>query len=172
MPKMLFQKIPKEDKGLFTSSTVLLHYWIVKRHNPECVTKQFGIKQDVPPPFYLPFTRVERLERFEKNYQKYGDEVIGLWEARQRNVLTGQKGSSKIHSPSYHAWYSSNTIKEIVCGVGGRGRQLLDDTQMATPKAEVEIKEQPKPMGSTHCEETSTTEKHVSFVSDLLYISL
>ncbi|XXG63326.1 hypothetical protein AAC387_Pa05g1549 [Persea americana] len=122
MPKKLFQKVPKEDKGLFTSSMVILHYWIVERHNPEHVTKQFGIKQAVPPPFYLPFKRAESLERFEKNYEKCGGEIIGPWEARQINILTGQKDKSKIHSPKYHAWYSSNTIKEIVCVVGGRGK--------------------------------------------------
>ena len=41
----------------------------------------------------------------------------------------------------------------------------------ALPKAEVEINKQSKPTVSTHREETSTTEKHVSFILELLYIS-
>ena len=69
MPKKMFLKILKADKGLFTSSTVILHYRIVERHNPERVTKQFGIKQAISPPFYLPFKRAERLETFEVDYQ-------------------------------------------------------------------------------------------------------
>lgn len=91
MPKKLFQQFPKHDKELFNSTTVLLHYWVVEKHNPERVTKKFGLKQVVPPALYLSFTRVERVERMTMEYIHYEDEVIGLWEARRKNVLSEQK---------------------------------------------------------------------------------
>ena len=91
MPKKLLEQVPKHDNELFSSLSVLLHYWVVERYCPKRVSKQFGIKQLVPPPFYLPFTRVEPLERCAMDYSKYDDGVMELWDKRRETTLRGSK---------------------------------------------------------------------------------
>ena len=52
--KKFHSKLSKVDRSLIGSSTVLVFYWVVERHNTWQVMKQFGLKQLVPPPFTMP----------------------------------------------------------------------------------------------------------------------
>eukprot|EP00268_Persea_americana_P024625 TRINITY_DN24066_c1_g1_i1.p1 TRINITY_DN24066_c1_g1~~TRINITY_DN24066_c1_g1_i1.p1 ORF type:complete len:125 (+),score=5.32 TRINITY_DN24066_c1_g1_i1:576-950(+) len=60
--KKFQMSVPKGDCDLFSSSTILVWYWIVERHNTWRVMKQFGLKQLVPPTFSVPYVRRERIE--------------------------------------------------------------------------------------------------------------
>ncbi|RWR90954.1 protein MAIN-LIKE 2-like protein isoform X2 [Cinnamomum micranthum f. kanehirae] len=134
----------------------------VKGTAPNILSKQFGIKQDVPPPFYLPFTRVELLERCEMDYSKYDDEVMELWDKRRETILRGPQDNSKKHRESYFLWYSFNSIRQIVCGKGGdRTTQTPEMTQPTTPKGKG--KKKPTTVGigvGTQIDESSSTSLH------------
>lgn len=121
MQKKLFQSLPKGDKELFTANTALIHYWVFERHNASCVSKKFGLRQTVLPPFSLPFKRNERIERCVIDYSQNHPDVFKIWESRRNLVLSGKKGASKKHSDEYLIWYGLNTIMEIVCGAHGEG---------------------------------------------------
>lgn len=113
LAKKLFQEVPKHDRELFTSSTILLHYWVIERHSSRRVMKQFGLRQVVPPPFYLRIKRVEHAEHMVIDYNSYDDEVSSLWDARKENVLHGQKDFSDEHRDFYLVWFLFNTILNI-----------------------------------------------------------
>ena len=119
MPKKLFQSMPKVDKELFTSNTALIHYWVFERHNANHVSKQFGLRQTVPPPFSLPFKQNDRIERCVIDYSQNHPDVFKIWESMMNLVLSGKKDASKKHSDEYLIWYGLNTIMEIVCGADG-----------------------------------------------------
>ena len=56
----LAEVVPKGERHLFTSSTALIFYWIIERHNSERVMKQFGLRQLLPVLLRMPFERVEK----------------------------------------------------------------------------------------------------------------
>lgn len=130
--KNFLQHIPKVDRDLFSSSTILIFYWIVERHNTCRVMKQFGFKQVVPPPFNMPFLRHERVERITINYSKIEDGIEALWQGRRNMVLHGEKCPSSEHSDEYLVWYGFNTIIHV----GRRDRSETSNTEGSTKRNE------------------------------------
>ncbi|XXG46971.1 hypothetical protein AAC387_Pa02g1692 [Persea americana] len=130
--KKFLQHVPKVDRDLFSSSTVLIFYWIVERHNTCRVMKQFGFKQVVPPPFNMPFLRHERVERITIDYRKIEDGIEALWQDRRNMVLHGEKCTSSEHSDEYLVWYGFNTISHV----GRRDRSETSNTEGSTKRNE------------------------------------
>ena len=108
--KTFLRSVPKADREIFTSSAPLIFYWLLERHNCDRVMKQFGLWKVVPPPFVLPFPRVERKQRLIVDYIKKNQMEIDMWEDRRRYITRGKKSSSVPQSDEYMAWYSPNTI--------------------------------------------------------------
>lgn len=76
--------------------------------------KQFGLKQLVPPPFNMPYLRVERIERMVIDYSsRMDEEVTALWAARKQLGLHGEKCTQPVHSEEYLLWYGANTVRHI-----------------------------------------------------------
>lgn len=90
----------------------------MERHNTGRVMKQFGLHQEVPPPFSMPFARVERVEKIVYDYSASGKVPnYTLWDSRCKCVLKGKKSSSSAHTDEYMHWFRANTVMYI-----GRGQ--------------------------------------------------
>ena len=66
------------------------------------VMKQFGLVQEVPPLFTMPFARVEKVRRIVHDYSASGRvPSYALWDSRYGCVLKGKKLSSPAHTDEY-----------------------------------------------------------------------
>ncbi|XXG41517.1 hypothetical protein AAC387_Pa01g1959 [Persea americana] len=95
-------RISKVDRNLVSSSTFLVYYWIIERHNTWWVMKQFGLMQLVPPPFNMQITRRERTFRLVIDYSKKMDkDVEALWDAKSELGLQSAEDTTPRHSEEY-----------------------------------------------------------------------
>lgn len=76
----------KADKALFTSSIVLIYYWVTKRHYPERVMKQFGLVQIVQPKFLRPLDRTKKGHSNAGNYKDKLKKVNDMWNRRFQSL--------------------------------------------------------------------------------------
>lgn len=155
MPYVKFKKVftehvPDVDRGLFASDVLLIHYWILERHNASRVMKQFSLMQLVPPLFQMPFLRVEKLERVSCDYTKIMHEAKPLWVERQNLVIKGKKDASTVHTKGYQNWYELNTRMRI-------GRVKRIESGQDAEITEHEKNRQP----TTNHDETCCPVKHV-----------
>ena len=111
--------IDDSDVPLFRSNTVLISYWIVERHNPERVMKQFGLEQIVPPRFQRPFPRTEIIPKGENKREKIRAVYFGLWNKRMDSITYGEEGDAGPHNDGYLKWYRSITRNRIGRPDGG-----------------------------------------------------
>lgn len=125
------------DRTLLHSSTVLIWYWIVERHNTWRVMKQFGLKQIVPPPFTMPILRRERTFRSVVDYAATMDkDVVSTWGARATLGLQGEACAAAAQSEEYMEWYTKNTLMFI--GRGEATEQPASDVPASdVPTAEM-----------------------------------
>ena len=111
--KKFTQNVSDVDRQLFMSNTILIHYWIMEYHNSNCVIKQFGLSQVVPPPFQMPLLSVEKVERMYWDYTHISPKVLSMWNAKVDVILQGQKDTSPAHTDEYFKWYIPNTGMRI-----------------------------------------------------------
>ena len=105
--------IDDADEPLFQSNTALISFWIVKRHNPERVMKQFCLQQVVPPHFQRPFPPNEMVSIGDNKREKIRSIYSGLWNTRM-DAITLERwamlactwmrtSSGKHHSASHRS---------------------------------------------------------------------
>ncbi|KAJ8633362.1 hypothetical protein MRB53_026698 [Persea americana] len=111
--KKFTQNVSNVNRQLFMSNTILIHYWIMEYHNSNRVIKQFGLSQVIPPSFWMPLLRVEKVERMPRDYTHIPPKVSSMWDARLDMVLQGQKDGSPTHTEEYFKWYIPNTRMRI-----------------------------------------------------------
>ena len=103
----LAKVVPKEERHLFTSSTTLIFYWIVERHNSERVMKQFSLRQLLPILLRMPFEKVDNVRKASYDYSRALRELIAIWEARHKMTLVSEElDDSLTHNEFYMKWYS------------------------------------------------------------------
>ena len=86
----LAEVVPKEDRHLFTSSTALIFYWVVERHNSERLMKQFGLRQLLPVLLRMLFKRVDKVRKASYDYSRALKELIAIWDARHKMLLVSE----------------------------------------------------------------------------------
>ncbi|RWR73152.1 protein MAIN-LIKE 2 [Cinnamomum micranthum f. kanehirae] len=101
------------DVPLFRSNTALICFWVVERHCPERVMKQFGLQQIVPPRFIRPFPRMEIIPTGEQKREKLRSVYFGVWNRRMDDITYGEEGDAGPHSDAYFIWYRNITRLRI-----------------------------------------------------------
>ncbi|RWR78487.1 protein MAIN-LIKE 2 [Cinnamomum micranthum f. kanehirae] len=109
---------------LFRSNTALISFWVVERHCPERVMKQFGLKQIVPPRFLKPFPRNEMVPIGENKREKLRAIYLGLWNKRMDAITYGEEGDAGPHTDAYFQWYRGITRLRIGRPTSGHNLNL------------------------------------------------
>ena len=111
---------------LFRSNTVLICFWIVERHCPERVMKQFGLQQIVPPRFLKPFSRNEIIPTGVHRREKLRAFWFSLWNKKMDDITYGEEGDAGPHNDAYFKWYRGITRLRIGCPIFGNTNDNLN----------------------------------------------
>ncbi|RWR76248.1 serine/threonine-protein phosphatase 7 long form [Cinnamomum micranthum f. kanehirae] len=116
--------IDNADVPLFRSNTALISFWIVERHCPQRVMKQFCLHQVVPPIFQRPFPRNEMIPIGDNKREKIRSIYTGVWNTRMDAITYGEEGDAGPHTDAYFQWYRGITRLRIGRPTSGSGHNL------------------------------------------------
>ena len=116
--------IDDADVPLFRSNTTLISFWIVERHCPEKVMKQFGLQQIVPPHFQKPFPQNEMVLIGDNQREKIRSIYSSVWNKRMDAITYGEESDTSPHTDAYFQWYRGITQLRINRPTSGSGLNL------------------------------------------------
>ena len=100
-------------RDVWTARVPLVCFWLVEKHTPDHVVRQFGIVQEPPPPYIDTddaFHAIDLREKMEVNWRDRHYGHIQVWNSRARSLCheVRLEGAMSPAHP-YFDWYDRVT---------------------------------------------------------------